>query len=294
MGGRHRAREWTLRDWVLIAFALAVGLVAAGFTADAARSATPPARSVAALAPASLAPAQPVLGPTASATSAVDVVQALPGATVNVQVDGRTVGSKMALGKVVGPVALAVGSHEVRFVPTDGAPATAATITVQSGSVHDVVLHAPAAPGGDPLVSVYRTPDAPIAAGKARVLLAHTAEVGAGDIWVDGTKAFSSITNGQYAQADVPAGRHTVAIRPAGQTGKPILGPIDVDLAAGTVTLAYAVGNPARGGMTVVAHAVRLAPDGSVTPLRIHTGSAGLAAKLRVRGFGSLPRRQHR
>ena len=67
-----------------------------------------------------------------------------------------------------------------------------------------------------------------------------------------------------------------------------MLGPLDVDLAAGTVTLAYAVGNPADKSMTVVAHVVRLEADGSVTPLRIHTGSAGLA-RGSVRGFGSLP-----
>ena len=69
-----------------------------------------------------------------------------------------------------------------------------------------------------------------------------------------------------------------------------MLGPIPVDLAAGTVTLAYAVGNPAGQGMSVVAHVERLAADGSVTPLRIHTGSAGLATGA-VRGFGSLPGR---
>ena len=55
------------------------------------------------------------------------------------------------------------------------------------------------------------------------------------------------------------------------------------------MTLAYAVGNPAEKPMTVVAHVVRLAPDGSVTPQRIHTGSAGLAAHVRVHGFGALP-----
>jgi hypothetical protein len=157
-----------------------------------------------------------------------------------------------------------------------------------------VVLHAPADAGGAAMVSVYRTPAAPIGAGKARVLLAHTAEVGAGDIWVDGKPTFKDITNGQFAQADVPAGTHTVAIRAAGQTGKPILGPLKVDLAEGTVTLAYAVGNPADKSMTVVAHVVRLAPDGSLTPQHIHTGSAGLAGNIRVHGFGNLPRHVHR
>lgn len=283
MGGRHRAGEWSARDWVVIALALALGLVAAGFTVDSARSATGASTAV------PVVPVVPLAGP----ASTVDVVQALPGSTVKVTIDGRTVGSDAALGKVIGPLALAAGSHQVRFVDASGT-ATAATVTVKAGVADDVVLHAPAAAGGAPMVSVYRTPAAPIGAGKARVLLAHTAEVGAGDIWVDGKPTFTDITNGQFAQADVPAGTHTVAIRPAGQKGKPILGPLKVDLAQGTVTLAYAVGNPADKSMTVVAHVVRLAPDGSVTPQHIRTGTAGLAAHMSVHGFGALPPHVHR
>jgi hypothetical protein len=282
VGGRHRAREWSLRDGLLVGAALVVGLVAAGLTQDAARSTVRPAAigevratDVAELVPHSLT----------SSASSVDVVQALPGPPVEVQVDGKTVGQKVALGKVLGPLQLSAGMHQVRFI---GASTTAASVTVAAGATHDVVLHAPATAGGSPMVSVYKTPTDPIAQGKARVLLAHTAEVGAADIWVDGAKVFSKISNGQFAQADVPAGTHQVAIRPAGSTGKPVLGPLPVDLAEGTVTLAYAVGNPTAQGMSVVAHVERLEADGSVTPLRIHTGSAGLAAGS-VRRFGSLP-----
>jgi hypothetical protein len=282
VAGRHRAREWSLRDALLVAAALVVGVVAAGLTQDAARSTafstgieTARSTDVVQLAPPTLT----------SSASAVDVVQALPGPPVDVQVDGKTVGQKVALGKVLGPLPLSAGTHQVRFV---GVTTTAASVTVKAGAVHDVVLHAPAAAGGTPMVSVYQTPTDPIAQGKARVLLAHTAEVGAADIWVDGKLVFSNISNGQFAQADVPAGTHEVAIRAAGSTGKPVLGPLPVDLAAGTVTLAYAVGDPTAEGMSVVAHVERLEADGSVTPLRIHTGSAGLA-RGSVRGFGALP-----
>ena len=199
MGGRHRAHEWSLRDGLLIAAALVVGLVAAGLTQDAARSTVAPAVSglarstdVSELMPPSLT----------STASTVDVVQALPGPPVAVEVDGKTVGQKVALGKVLGTLKLSAGMHQVRFI---GASTTAASVTVVAGATHDVVLHAPAAAGGDPMVSVYKTPTDPIARGKARVLLAHTAEVGAADIWVDGAKVFSKISNGR-AQADVPAG----------------------------------------------------------------------------------------
>ena len=283
MAGRHRAHEWSWREGLLVAAALVVGVVAAGLTQDAARSATVTTAGVGMVRssdPVEVSPAT-----LSSSPSAVDVVQALPGPPVEVQVDGRTIGQKVALGKVLGPLRLAAGTHQVRFV---GASRTAASFTVKAGASRDVVLHAPAAAGDDPMVSVYSTPNTPIASGKARVLLAHTAEVGAADIWVDGAKVFSHISNGQFAQADVPAGTHRVAIRAAGSTGKPVLGPLPVDLAQGTVTLAYAVGDPTSQGMSVVAHVERLEADGSVTPLRIHTGSAGLATGP-VGGFGSLP-----
>ena len=284
MGGRHRAHEWTLRDWLLIGVALVIGLVAAGLTQDAA-SPTGSFQGGVGLAR-TIQPAAAQVVPLAPAGSSVVIVQALPGDPVNVEVDGRTVGSDVAVGKVIGPLDLAPGNHEVSFVAAQGGPSSSASVTVNAGTAHDVVLHATADPAADPMVSTFKTPTAMIAAGKARVQLAHTAEVGAGDIWVDGQPAFKNITNGQFATADVPAGMHKVAIRPAGQTGTPILGPVDVDLAEGTVTLAYAVGNPADDSMTVVAHVLRLKADGSVTPLRIGTGSAGLAAEVDVRGFG--------
>ena len=281
MGGRHRAREWSSRDLLVVAGALVVGVVAAGLTQDAARSTGLPRRRDGAgdRHGGALAGVADELGECGRRGAGT----ARP--PVEVQVDGRTIGQKVALGKVLGPLRLSAGTHQVRFI---GATTTAASVTVKAGAAHDVVLHAPAAAGGDPMVSVYQTPTDPIAQGKARVLLAHTAEVGAADIWVDGAKVFSKISNGQFAQADVPAGtapgRHPTG-RQHRQAGAR---PDPVDLAAGTVTLAYAVGDPAAEGMSVVAHVERLAADGSVTPLRIHTGSAGLATGA-VRGFGSLP-----
>lgn len=276
---------------MLIAAALGIGLVAAGLVQDAARSSD--YAGTAGLAGSPAAATGSVL-PLARPESTVSLVQALPGAPVRVEVDGRTVGQQVPLGKVLGPLRLAAGSHEVRFVGSQGAPTTSAMVTVTAGVAHDVVLHAPATANGAPVVTVYPTPVAPIAGRKARVLLAHTAEVGPADIWVDGQRAFTHIANGQFAQADVPAGVHRVAIRPAGQTGAtPVLGPLDVDLAQGTVTLAYAVGNPADKSMTVVAHVVRLEADGSIALLRIHTGSAGSAAGVTVHGFGRVPSAPH-
>ena len=85
------------------------------------------------------------------------------------------------------------------------------------------------------------------------------------------------IANGEFADADVPAGTIEVALLPSGTTGDPILGPLDVTLEAGTLSMIYAYGNPRNGSMNVIAHTATLAPDGTVRPSRIDTGSAGLA-----------------
>ena len=83
-------------------------------------------------------------------------------------------------------------------------------------------------------MSVYSAASDPIESGKARVLLAHTATTAPADVVVDGQTVFSNIANGEFGEADVAAGAHEVSLLPAGVTGDPILGPLDVTLEPGT------------------------------------------------------------
>ncbi len=52
--------------------------------------------------------------------------------------------------------------------------------------------------------------------------------------------------------------------------------------------MAYAYGRPRDRSMNVIVHTVALAPDGSVVPRRVETGSAGLA-RTAVRTFSARP-----
>jgi hypothetical protein len=218
----------------------------------------------------------------------VAIVQAVPDATVDVTIDGRSVQDQVATGKVLGPYALSVGEHRLDFSGSGGID-VASTVEVAAGSNQDVVLHLPASVGGDPVVNSYRTPTEPIGPGKARVLVAHTATVAPADVHVDGQVVFEDIANGEFATADVPAGHHVVALLPTAETGTPILGPLDVELTPGTVTSVYAIGNPEDSSMTLIAHTATLAADGSLTPVGIDTGSVGLADGILVRPFGPRP-----
>lgn len=247
-------------------------LVAAATTSIALVSAVPPASAH---------------GGSAPPPGRIVIVQAVPGDSLDVTVDGKTVHQATSLGSVLGPIAVSAGRHEVGFVDASGSVRLRSTVVVASGSSSDIVVHLPAALHGTPVVNSYRTPRSLIAPGKARVLIAHTATVAPADVRVDGQVVFRDIANGEYATADVAAGAHTVALLPAGLTKHPILGPLSVDLKAGTVTMVYAVGNPRDRSMNVISHTATLTANGAVVPARIDTGSAGLAADVVVHPFGA-------
>jgi Domain of unknown function (DUF4397) len=217
------------------------------------------------------------------------IVQAVPRDSVDVTIDGHTVQRDASVGDVLGPFAVRPGRHEVGFSGRD-ALHVRSSVTVRPGSSSDIVIHLPAEEHGDPVVNSYRTPRSSIAPGRARVLIAHTATVAPADVRVDGEVVFRNIANGEYATADIAAGGHTVALLPAGLDRHPILGPLHVDLAAGTVTMVYAVGNPRNSSMNVITHTDVLKSNGAVVPANIDTGRAGLAAQLVVHPFRVSPR----
>ncbi|QWZ06872.1 DUF4397 domain-containing protein [Nocardioides panacis] len=224
-------------------------------------------------------------GAAGGAPGSVQVVQAVPGEVVAVHVDGRAVRGRVPEGTIV-PLTLRAGRHVVAFTPVGGGETRRTSVRVLAGGSVDVVLHRPAAVAGLPVVSSYRTPRRSIGPGKARVLVAHTATVAPADVRVDGRTIFTNIANGEFAEADVPAGTHRVALYATGRTTDPLLGPISVDLAPATVTMVYAVGRPSNGSMKVIAHTAQVQPDGTVAPHAIAAGEAGLAADVPVRPFG--------
>lgn len=233
--------------------------------------------------PHAVAGPEPV-GPLASSAGSarppghISVVQAVPGIRVDVVIDGAVVSEETEVGAVLGPYDLEPGEHTVTF--TNASLDVDSTLDVATGASTDVVLHLPAAVAGEPIVHSYAAPTEPIGPDKARVVLAHTATVAPADVEVNGTTVFTNIANGEFAEAELPAGTHEVALLPTGKMAKPILGPLDVSLDPRTLSMLYAYGNPTDGSMNVIAHVSELAPDGSVEPTTIRTGSVGLAADI--------------
>ena len=216
----------------------------------------------------------------------VTVIQAVPGTSVDVAIDGESVSADAEVGAVLGPFDLAAGAHTVSF--TGASLDVETTLDVSSGASADVVLHLPAEVAGDPVVHSYAAPTGSIGPEKARVVLAHTATVAPADVRVNGQTVFTNIANGEFAEAELPAGTHEVALLPTGQASDPILGPVDVTLESRTLSMIYAYGNPRDGSMNVIAHTLTLAGDGTVRPETIDTGSADSAADLVVTPFSSF------
>ena len=226
----------------------------------------------------------PGTAPPAAPTGQVQLIQAVPGVTADLSVDGDAVDSDLEVGSIR-PLELSPGKHDIVFTDSGGASSTA-SVKVAVGQNSDVVYHLPASLTGEPVLSTYRTPTKPIGPGKARVLVAHTATVAPADVEVDGQVVFNDIANGEFAEAEVPAGTRSVALLPAGGNGTPILGPIEVKLKPSTVTMVYAVGRPENGSMQVITRSLRISSDGTVVPDAIDTGAAGLVADVPVAPFG--------
>lgn len=216
----------------------------------------------------------------------ITVVQAVPGTSVDVAIDDTVVAQGAEAGALLGPFDLPEGEHTVSF--EGDSVDVVATLEVSADQSADVVLHLPAERGGDPVVHSYLAPMEPLGSSKARVMVAHTATVAPADVRVDGQVVFSNIANGEFAEAELPAGSHRVSLLPTGVEGDPILGPLEVDLAPQTVSMVYAFGLPSDGSMDVIMHTSSVAADGTVRPDRIETGSVGLVAEVPVEPFAAL------
>jgi hypothetical protein len=209
-----------------------------------------------------------------AAPMSVYILQGVPGESVTVAVDGRTVQRNVEAKAIVGPIDVRPGSHTVEF--TGGSWAVGSTFDVQAKST-DVVLHWPADRTDEPVVTVYDNDLSAIAPNKGRVVVAHTAVVPPADIRVDGTVVFRNVANGEFAFAEVAAGTLSVDIVPTGQS-QPLFGPVDLPVEPQVLTRVFAIGAPTDQSMDAIVQTFPLAETGSSAPDSVDAGSAGLVA----------------
>lgn len=215
-------------------------------------------------------------GPTAPQRGEVFVVQGVPDSTVGVTLDGDSLRQRVQAQDIIGPLKLAAGKHTIAFEGDDWSVRSAFQVDEAST---DIVLHWPADVTDEPEVTVFTNDVAPIASGKGRLTLAHTAVVPPADLRVNDKVLFANIANGEFISSEVAADTYSVNIVPTGQDGPALLGPVQLPVKAGQLTRVFAIGEPRNGSMDAVVQTLPLSAAGSPAPDAVAAGSAGLAAQ---------------
>ncbi|WP_085955574.1 DUF4397 domain-containing protein [Kribbella catacumbae] len=215
----------------------------------------------------------------AASSGVLHVIQGLPGRTVDIAVDGKTVAGGVKATEVVGPLTVAAGSRKI--TATEGGKVVIERqVSVGANSNLDVVVHRPASPTAAAVITTYANKLAAVPRDKAAVRVAHTAAVGPADIRVNGQVLFSNVANGESLDVVVPAGTYKVDIVPTGATTPVVLGPLNLPVRAGYLTRVFAVGEPASKTMNVAVATLKLPGSGSQKPGLVNTGTGGQAAGL--------------
>jgi hypothetical protein len=217
---------------------------------------------------AAAAPAQ------AQGASQVFVVHGIPDQPVDVYVDGEAVLSDFQPGEVAGPLELAAGSYDIA-ITAPGDPVSDPIVSVDGAEVPadaNLSLVAHLDEGGDPALTPFVNDVSQPAAGDARVTVRHAAAAPAVDVRVDGEPTFTDLTNGDEDSADVPAGTISADVVLAG-TSDVVIGPADLTLDEGTLTVVYAIGSADEDTLDLIVQVI-----GTGAPTGVPAGTGGVAA----------------
>ena len=210
------------------------------------------------------------------------VVQGLPGAVIDVAVDGQTVVQDVATTAVAGPFQVSAGSRTLTFTDANGTVVATNTVDAGAGSSSDLVLHLTTAAGDPPVVTQFANDLSGVPSDKASLTVAHTAAVPPADIRVDGKVLFANVANGESLNLVVPVGTYSVDIVPAGENSPVVFGPVSLAVQGGSLNRVYAVGDPAANTMNVAVHVIKVPETGSPAPTMVDTGSGGLAVVIQL------------
>ena len=228
-----------------------------------------------------LAPASPPAAAAKADHGTLFVIQGVDATTMTLSLDGKVLRPDAPAKTVIGPVSVSAGRHTVTAAPAgDGTPVEA-TVTVKKGVSTDLVLHRQADATLPPVLTAYVNDLSPVTAGSGRLTVAHTAAVGPADIRVKGEVLFSNVANGEQLSLTVPRGSYPVDIVPTASDGPVVFGPVDLPVAAASLTRVFAIGVAATGSMDAVVQVLPIATRGSGADVsRVDAGTGGQAQAL--------------
>lgn len=222
-----------------------------------------------------------LIAPAQAATSAnaqLSVLHGIPDTPVDVYVNGDLTLDDFQPGDLAGPLALPAGDYSVALTAPDAADDSApvlgpVTLTLVAGTNYTAVAHLTA--DGSPTVTPFVNDTATTAAGEGRLTVRHTAAAPAVDILAGGAPVIEDLTNPNEATLNLPAGTISAAVAAAGTTD-PVIGPADVAIADGTLTIVYAWGSLEDDNLALAVQTIsglHSAPDG------VNSGTGGQLAQ---------------
>ncbi|HYJ50638.1 MAG TPA: DUF4397 domain-containing protein [Microbacterium sp.] len=227
-----------------------------------------------ALAAGFIAPAQ-AISPT---TADLSVLHGIPDTPVDVYVNGELTLDDFQPGDLAGPLDLPAGDYAVALTATDAADDSApilgpATLTLEAGKSYTATANLDEA--GAPALNLFTNDIATTAAGQGRLTVRHVAAAPAVDVLAGGAPVIQGLVNPDEARLDLPVGTISAAVALAGTT-EPVIGPADVAIQDGVLTIVYAWGSAADGNLAL---AVQTVTVGHTAPGGVPSGTAGYAAE---------------
>lgn len=211
-------------------------------------------------------------------TAQLSVLHGIPDTPVDVWVNGEVTLDDFQPGNLAGPLELPAGDYEVVITAPDATDTSAPvlgpeTLTLTAGA--NVTAVAYLSEAGEPALKPFANDTAATAAGEGRLTVRHVAAAPAVDILAGGTAVVSNLVNPDEATLDLAAGTVSAAVALAGTT-EPVLGPADVPVEDGVLTIVYAWGSAEAGNLALAQQQITV---GHSTPGGVPSGAAGYLAQ---------------
>lgn len=191
----------------------------------------------------------------------VTVVHAVPNFKADIWVNGAKALKDVKPRTVTEPIAFTPGDYVIKVKPAGSGPNTRAVLKLNTTLVanQDATVVAGLRPNGSPKIFVYENDLSDPGVGNLRLFVAHVAAYGPVQLWANGSSLADGVKNGMSANFQIPAGTYGVWVAPEGKVSPSAIGPIAVNLAAGTHVSVFAFG-PTAKGKTAFIVATRLLP----------------------------------
>lgn len=214
----------------------------------------------------------------AADSAQLSVLHGIPDTPVDVYVNGELTLDDFQPGDLAGPLELPAGDYEVALTATDATDDSSpilgpATLTLAAGGSYTATAYLSEA--GDPSLTLFENDIATTAAGEGRLTVRHVAAAPAVDVLADGTAVIEDLTNPNEETLNLPAGTVSASVALAGTTD-PVLGPTDVEIQDGVLTIVYAWGSAEDENLAL---AVQTVSGLHSNPGGVPSGTAGYLAQ---------------